>query len=102
MRARVRRSVQIAAWALLVLGLIVVAINPGVPSLGYAILWAGIMAVARGSAVLVPWAAGAIDLSLLFACLLGLEIGGLIVAPSVLAFLTANLLVPEGRRGSGR
>ncbi len=102
MRTRVRRWVQVAAWALLLLGLIVVALNPGVPSLGYAILWAGIMVAARGSAVLVPWAAGAIDLSLLFACFFGLEIGGLIVAPSVLAFLTADLLVPEGRRGSGR
>ena len=33
-----------------------------------------------------------IDLSLLFVCLLGLEIGGLILAPSVLGFALADAL----------
>ncbi len=102
MRTLVWRCAQIAAWVLLALGLIVIALNPDVPSVRYAILWAGIMAAARGSAALVPWVAGAVDLSLLFVCFLGLEIGGLIIAPSILAFLAADLLAPERRRDSDR
>jgi hypothetical protein len=90
-------GVQIAAWLLLIAGLVVIAMNPAVPSIGYAILWAGAMATARGVSLLVPWVAAAVDISLLFACFLGLEIGGLIVVPSILAFLIADLLAPANR-----
>jgi hypothetical protein len=82
---------------LLIAGLVVIAMNPAVPSIGYAILWAGIMAAARGVSLLVSWVAAAVDISLLFVCFFGLEIGGLIVVPSVLAFLIADLLAPEKR-----
>ena len=85
-------SARVLVWVLLVAGLCVVALNPGVPSLGYAFLWLGILAVARGISWLAPELAVTIDLSLLFVCLLGLEIGGLILAPSVLGFALADAL----------
>ena len=85
-------SARVLAWVLLVAGLCVVALNPGVPSFGYAFLWLGILAVARGISWLAPGLAVTIDLSLLFVCLLGLEIGGLILAPSVLGFALADAL----------
>ena len=56
-------SIRITAWALLVGGLIVIALNPGVPSLPYALLWLGVMAIARGVSLLAPWLAVAIDVS---------------------------------------
>jgi hypothetical protein len=59
-----------------------------VPSLIYAILWMGVIAFARGISMLVTWVAVAIDVSLLLVCFLGLEIGGLILVPSVVAFLS--------------
>jgi hypothetical protein len=84
--------VLVAAWLLLIAGLSVIALNPGVPSLGYALFWLGVMAVARGIAMLVPWLAVAVDLSLLLVCFFGLEIGGLILVPSVIGFALADAL----------
>ena len=86
------RGVLVAAWLLLIAGLGVIALNPGVPSLGYALFWLGVMAVARGIAMLVPWLAVAVDLSLLLVCFFGLEIGGLILVPSVIGFALADAL----------
>jgi hypothetical protein len=74
--------------------LVIISLNPAVPSLKYALIWGGVIAVTRGVTVLVPWVGAAVDLPLLFVCFLGLEIGGLIVAPSVLLFLAADVLSP--------
>lgn len=87
-------------WLLLVIGLFVIAINPGVPSLRYAILWLGVMAVARGTSMFVSSLAVAIDLSLIFVCYFGLEIGGLILIPSIVAFLVGDALSPDGATSS--
>jgi hypothetical protein len=87
-------------WLLLVVGLFVIAINPGVPSLRYAILWLGVMAAARGTSMFVSSLAVAIDLSLIFVCYFGLEIGGLILIPSIVAFLVGDALSPDGATSS--
>ena len=86
---------HVLAWALLAAALVVIALNPAVPSLGYALLWLGIMAVARGMSVFANWPAVAVDLSLLLVCFMGMEIGGLILAPAVLAFALADALRPR-------
>jgi hypothetical protein len=92
MRALSRTLVAVLAWALLVLGLAVIALNPGVPSIGYALLWLGVMALARALCLGVPAVAVAIDLSLLLVCFVGLEIGGLILVPALIAFAVADAL----------
>jgi hypothetical protein len=89
------RVVHLAAWVLLVAGLSLIALAPGVPSLGYALLWLGVMAVARGISMLVAWAAVGVDLSLLLICFFGMEIGGLIMVPSILGFAVADALHRE-------
>ena len=86
---------HVLAWALLAAGLVVIALNPGVPSLGYAVLWLGIMAITRGMSLFAIWPAVAVDLALLFVCFLGMEIGGLILMPGVLAFALADALRPR-------
>jgi hypothetical protein len=86
------RAAHALAWLFLIAGLILIAMNPGVLSLRYAILWLGVMATARGASTLVPWVAAAVDLSLFFVCCLGLDIGGLILIPSILLFLVADVL----------
>jgi len=80
--------VRVLAWVLLVVGLSVIA----VPSLRYALFWLGVMAIARGIARLAAWMDVAVDLSLLFVCFFGIEIGGLVVVPSVVAFALADAL----------
>ncbi len=67
-----------------------VALNPGVPSLRYALLWLGIVAVARGVALALAGSGLMIDIVLALLCLLGMEIGGLLILPSVLAFALAD------------
>lgn len=86
------------AWILLAGALAVIALNPAVPSLRYAVLWLGVLLAARGVARLTPWNPAGLDLALLFVCFFGLEIGGLIVAPSVLAFALADATAPSGPR----
>jgi hypothetical protein len=86
------RGVLVVAWLLLISAVGVIALNPGVPSLGYALFWLGVMAVARGISMLVTWVAVAVDLSLLFVCLFGMEIGGLILVPSIIGFAVADAL----------
>jgi len=81
-------AVRVLAWVLLVVGLSVIA----VPSLRYALFWLGVMAIARGIARLAAWMDVAVDLSLLFVCFFGIEIGGLVVVPSVVAFALADAL----------
>ena len=83
------------AWVLLVAGLWVIALNPAVPSLRYALLWLGIMAIARGMSLFAIRPAVAVDLAILFVCVLGMEIGGLIVVPSVVLFALADALRPD-------
>ena len=78
-------AVRVLAWVLLVVGLSVIA----VPSLRYALFWLGVMAIARGIARFAAWMDVAVDLSLLFVCFFGVEIGGLVVVPSVVAFALA-------------
>lgn len=39
-------GVCVLAWVLLVAGLVIIALNPGVPSLPYALFWLGVMAIA--------------------------------------------------------
>lgn len=85
-----RLLVVVAAWGLMLSGLAIIALNPGVPSLGYAAMWLAVMAIARAVAALVPWLAVAVDLALLPVCFLGLEIGGLILVPSLVAFAIAD------------
>jgi hypothetical protein len=84
--------VSVLAWVLLVVGLSVIALNPFPPSVRYALFWLGVMAIARGIARLAAWLDVAVDLSLLFVCFFGLEIGGLVVVPSVVAFALADAL----------
>ena len=84
--------VRVLAWVLLVVGLSVIVLNPFVQSLRYALFWLGVMAIARGIARFAAWMDVAIDLSLLFVCFFGIEIGGLVVAPSVVAFALADAL----------
>jgi hypothetical protein len=86
---------RVLAWVLLIAGFLVIALNPGVPSFGYALLWLGIMAIARGMSVFANWPTVAVDLSLLFLCVLGMEIGGLILVPTVLVFALADALRPR-------
>ena len=88
------------AWVLLVAGLSVIALNPAVPSPRYALFWLGLMAIARGISRFAAWLDVAVDLSLLFVCFLGMEIGGLIVAPSVVLFALADALRPDLASGS--
>ena len=90
-----RRGALLVAWLLLIAALGVIALNPGVPSLGYALFWLGVMAVARGISMLVAWTAVGVDLSLLLVCFFGMEIGGLIMVPSVLGFAIADALYRE-------
>lgn len=86
---------RVLAWVLLVVGLSVIALNPFVPSVRYALFWLGVMAIARGIARFAAWVDVAVDLSLLCVCFFGLEIGGLVVVPSVIAFALANALRPD-------
>ena len=95
MRLASRSAIWIA-WLLLLFGLLVIALNPGVPSLKYAVFWLGVMAAARGVSMIVSWVAVAIDLSLIFVCLFGFGIGGLILVPSIIAFLVGDALSPDG------
>lgn len=88
-------AVRVLAWVLLVVGLSVIALNPFVQSLRYALFWLGVMAIARGIARFAAWLDVAIDLSLLFVCFFGIEIGGLVVVPSVVAFALADALRPD-------
>lgn len=90
-----RRGALLVAWLLLIAALGVIALNPGVPSLGYALFWLGVMAVARGISMRVAWTAVGVDLSLLLVCFFGMEIGGLIMVPSVLGFAIADALYRE-------
>jgi hypothetical protein len=87
--------VNIIAWLLLIVGLGVIALNPAVPSLGFALFWLGVMAAARGISMLVTWVAVAVDLSLLLVCFFGMEIGGLILVPSIVGFGLADALPRE-------
>ena len=89
------RGILVVSWLLLVAALGVIALNPGVPSLSYALLWLGVMVIARGISILVTRAAVAVDLSLLFACFFGMEIGGLILVPSIIGFAVADALHRE-------
>jgi hypothetical protein len=88
-------GVRVLAWALLVAGLVMIALNPGVPSLPYALFWFGVMAIARGISMFAAWLAVAVDLSLLFVCFFGMEIGGLILVPCVVAFVIADAMRPD-------
>jgi hypothetical protein len=83
------------AWLLLIAALGVTALNPGVPSLGYALFWLGVVVIARGISMLVTWVAVAVDLSLLLVCFFGMEIGGLILVPSIIGFVVADALDRE-------
>ena len=89
------RGVLVLAWLLLIAALGFVALNPGMPSLGYALFWLGVVAVARGISMLVTWVAIAVDLSLLLVCFFGMEIGGLILVPSIIGFAVADALDRE-------
>jgi hypothetical protein len=89
------RGVVVIAWLLLIAGLGVIALNPAVPSLGFALFWLGVMAAARGISMLVTSVAVAVDLSLLVVCFFGMEIGGLILVPSVIGFAVADALQRE-------
>jgi hypothetical protein len=84
--------VLVVAWLLVIAALGVIALNPGVPSLGYALFWLGVMAAARGISMLVASIAVAVDLSLLLVCFFGMEIGGLILVPSIIAFAVADAM----------
>jgi hypothetical protein len=94
------RTGMLLGWLMLAVGLLVIARNPAVPSLQYAVLWLGVMAVARGISALVGPAAIAIDLSLLLLCCIGLEIGGLILVPSIIAFTVGDALRPGRTEGA--
>ena len=89
------RGALVVAWLLLIAALGVIALNPGVPSLAYAFFWLGVIAVARGISMLVTWVAVAVDLSLLIVCFFGMEIGGLILVPSIIGFAVADALHRE-------
>lgn len=89
------RGVLVVAWLLLFAALGVIALNPEVPSLSYALFWLGVMAVARGISMLVSWVAIAVDLSLLLVCFFGMEIGGLILVPSIIGFAIADAMDRE-------
>jgi hypothetical protein len=82
----------------MVSGLTIIALNPGVPSLGYAAMWLAVMAISRAVALLLPWLAVTIDLALLPVCFLGLEIGGLILVPSLVAFAVADAMPATHRQ----
>ncbi len=97
MRRRAALVTNGLAWLLLAAGLAIIALNPAVPSLNYALIWGGVIVATRGVGLLAPWLGAAIAIPLLLVCFLGLEIGGLIVAPSVLLFLTTDLLQPSRR-----
>jgi hypothetical protein len=86
---------QLAGWLLAAAGLVVVALNPAVPSLPFALFWLGAIAVARGIATLAPAAAVALDASLLIGCIVGVEIGGILLLPSVVSFVVADGLRDE-------
>ena len=86
------RGVLVVAWLLLIVALGVIALNSGVPSLAYALFWLGVIATARGISMLVTWVAVAVDLSLLLVCFFGMEIGGLILVPSIVGFTVADAL----------
>lgn len=89
------RGVLVVAWLLLIAALGLIALNPAVPSLGFALFWLGVMAAARGISMLVTWVAVAVDLSLLLVCFFGMEIGGLILVPSIIGFTVADALHRE-------
>jgi len=89
------RGVLVVAWLLLFAAIGVIALNPAVPSLGYALFWLGVIAAARGISMLARWLAVAVDLSLFLVCFLGMEIGGLILVPSIIGFAVADVLHRE-------
>ncbi len=82
----------VVPWLLLIAALLFIALNPGLPSPRYALLWLGIMAAGRGVSTMAPWAAVAVDLALFFVCILGMDIGGLYLVPAILAFAIADVL----------
>jgi hypothetical protein len=86
------RGFLFGAWLLAIAAIGLIALNPEVPSLGYAVFWLGVMAAARGTSMLVPAVAVAVDVSLLVVCCVGLEIGGLFLVPSIVAFAVADVL----------
>jgi hypothetical protein len=45
--------------------------------------------------MLITWVAVAVDLSLLIVCFFGMEIGGLILVPSIIGFAVADALHRE-------
>ena len=75
------------AWLLLAAGLVVLAVNPWVPPLVYAFLWLPVTVVARMLVAVVPARAVAVDLAVLALCVVGLDFGGFILAPSLVLFL---------------
>lgn len=83
------------AWLLLIAALGLIALNPGMPSVGYALFWLGVVATARGISMLVAWLAVAVDLSLLLVSFFGMEIGGLILVPSIITFAVADAMRRE-------
>jgi hypothetical protein len=89
------RGVHFVAWFLLIAALCVISLNPAVPSLAYAVFWLGVVVAARGISMLAKWVAVAVDLGLLSACVFGMEIGGLILVPSIIAFAVADALHRE-------
>jgi hypothetical protein len=96
MRSQARRAVLILAWLLLVAALGMIALNPAVPSPRYALLWLGVMAITRAVALPAPDLGLVTDIVLVFICLLGLEIGGLLLLPSVITFALADALYATG------
>ena len=86
-RGRSLRLVRVLAWLLLGTGLVVLAVNPWVPPLVYAILWLPIMIVARMLVAIVPARHIAVDVAVLVLCVVGLDFGGFILVPSALLFL---------------
>ena len=87
MRGRRVRPVTALAWLLLAVGLVVLAVNPWVPPLVYALLWLPIMVVPRLLVAVVPARAFVVDLAVLVLCVVGLDFGGFILVPSALLFL---------------
>jgi hypothetical protein len=86
------RVLAAMAWSLLGAGLVVIALNPAVPSLRFSVSWLGVFALGRAAALILPWSAIAVDFVLFVVCFVGLEIGGLILWPSLAAFALADLL----------
>ncbi len=90
------------SWLLLLVAVGAIALNPGVPSIRYALLWLGIVLIVRALATAANWLGLGVEIALIPVCVIGMEIGGLFLLPAIIAFTITDAREPGRRRVPGR